>query len=87
MTSWLRPGAWLLIVLVGSVVYSAATLMVLRRQQRALAHTEQQQDKMLRRVDAMLCAWAEHGDWNPILKDKLVRIVRGEDDDGRPGPD
>lgn len=75
MTPWLRPGSWLLILLIGSVVYSAATLMLLRRQQRQQVRTEQHQDQVLAEVHAVLVVWAET--WpDPVVRQQLLAVLK-----------
>lgn len=64
-----RPGVLLFFVLLAAVMFSAFRHVIEWPKERA-------DRRMLRRVDACLTAWAEHGDWNALLAAELKTILK-----------
>lgn len=65
----MRLGAILFLVMLTATV----TGVVLQLRAQKKRHGS---DETLERVDAFLCAWAAHGDWNATLSAELKRILR-----------
>lgn len=65
----MRLGAILFLVLVVMTVVGVVLQVREQRNRRGANDT-------LERVDAFLCAWAAHGDWNAALSAELKRILR-----------
>ena len=57
----------------------------MRDEQHTLLERKEQSDRVIRKLDAMLTAWAIHGDWNPACKAALLEAMKlGEPPAPRP---
>lgn len=60
-----------LFIVVASLINVLYAWMAKRRDRRA--------ERTLQRIDAYMKAWAELGDWNPQLRDRLLKIASESD--------